>query len=210
MHRISIVVLIVIGVLISACSGGGASSSPARRSTITPRPLAAAASPTPTLPAPTATQSTAGLSTPDAQNQVMSYADMTATAECEEEGVVMAYVLFGTPTPTYTPIGALPSATPPAGDAASGQVLFHGEAACFSCHSTMPAEWLVGPSLSGISSRASTRVEGWSAQDYLRVIIRDPDRITPSAIPGIMPRTYSQTLSTRDIEDIVAYLMTLN
>jgi nitric oxide reductase subunit C len=140
---------------------------------------------------------------------MMSFADMTATAECEEEGVVMSYFLFGTPTPTYTPVGGLPSPTPELGDALNGQALFNTDAACFSCHSVNPAEWLVGPSLSGIPKRAGERIENLSARDYLRLIIRDPSRITPSSIPGIMPTTYAQTLTDQQIEDIVAYLMTL-
>lgn len=210
MRRVIFLSLIFAALTMSACSGsGGGSSSPVPRRTIARTVESPTPSPSPAVTATPTAQSIAQVSTPQGQTPVMSFADMTATAECEEEGVVMSYFLFGTPTPTPTPIGGLPSPTPQLGDATNGQTLFNTDAACFSCHSVNPAEWLVGPSLSGIPQRAGTRIEGLAARDYLRMIIRDPDRITPSLIPGIMPRTYAQTLTDKQIEDLVAYLMTL-
>lgn len=209
MRRVIFLSLIFAALSMSACSGGGGSSSPAPRRTVARAVESPSPSPSPTLTATPTAQSVALVSTPAGQNPSMSFADMTATAECEEEGVVMSYFLFGTPTPTATPIGGLPSPTPELGDAMNGQILFNTDAACFSCHSVNAGEWLVGPSLAGIPARAGERIAGLAAHDYLRMIIRDPDRITPSLIPGIMPRTYAQTLTDRQIEDLVAYLMTL-
>lgn len=143
----------------------------------------------------------------------LSPEDITATL-CAEGSAqpVMAWVLFGTPTRTATPPGGVaPSPTPPAGSVEDGKTLFNTTAACSTCHSTTPGEWLVGPSLAGIATRAGEKRAGLSAQDYLRGVIYSPDEnVIPQAIPGIMPRTYSSTLSQEQIEDIVAYLMTLN
>ncbi len=190
MRQVIVLSLSLIALSLAACSGtGGESRVSAPRRTIvrTVENLSPSPSATPT-PTPTA-QSVGVVSTPQAETPMMSFADMTATAECEEEGVVMSYFLFGTPTPTYTPVGGLPSPTPELGDPLNGQMLFNTDAACFSCHSVNPSEWLVGPSLSGIPKRAGERIENLSARDYLRLIIRDPNRITPSLIPGIMPTT---------------------
>lgn len=137
---------------------------------------------------------------------------MTATALCED-GIPepAAYLVFGSPTPPPTPVGGYtPSPTPLPGDADRGHVLFTGEAACAACHSTGDNTWTVGPSLMGIASRAGQRRANTSAQDYLRAVIRSPDEnISPSVMPGLMPRTYAATLTEAQIEDIVAYLMTL-
>jgi nitric oxide reductase subunit C len=104
-----------------------------------------------------------------------------------------------------------------------GQQLFkQPPASCFACHSTSPGVNLAGPSLAGIGLRSDTLVTQSSytgtaadAAGYLRESI-----LTPSAhiVPGtiysaggrsFMPDNYDETLRPEQIDQLVAYLMTL-
>jgi nitric oxide reductase subunit C len=109
-----------------------------------------------------------------------------------------------------------------AGPAERGRALFESKGACASCHSRTQGEVLVGPSLAGIAGTAARRTESAdyggsarSAADYLRESV-----ITPSAylVPGtrygaggvsFMPEHYAQLLQSAELDDLVAYLSTL-
>jgi len=81
-------------------------------------------------------------------------------------------------------------------------------AGCVTCHSTEPGVQLVGPSLAGIATTAAERVDGMSAEDYIRQSILEPNAYTVEGFPeGLMP-AYSD-LSPEQIDALVAYLMTL-
>jgi len=98
------------------------------------------------------------------------------------------------------------------GDAAAGETVYSQVAspACNTCHSLDPGVTLVGPSLANIGADAGTRVEGMSAEEYLRESIVEPDaHIVEGFTPGIMPSTYNTQLSEQQINDLVAYLLTL-
>jgi hypothetical protein len=69
---------------------------------------------------------------------------------------------------------------------------------------------LVGPSMAGIANRAGSQVSGQSAEDYLRESIVDPDAfVVDGFAAGLMTSTYGSALSEQQIEDLVAYMMTL-
>lgn len=155
-------------------------------------------------------------------------ADLTATAWCsvatsQAGSYVMIWDIFGTPTPTPTrAAAALPAAQPQptqtgqperpqsAGDPARGKAIFHGIGTCNACHLTGDDATLVGPSLRGIASRAGGRKPGQSAETYLRAVILNPDEnVVPGTTPGIMPRTFGKLLTAQQLDDLVAYLMTL-
>jgi nitric oxide reductase subunit C len=123
---------------------------------------------------------------------------------------------------------AAPVAQPPvatgAGDAAAGQALFsksvlNGNAGCVTCHSLEPGKALVGPSLAGIASRASSTVPGENAEQYIRQSIMDTNAFLakgcnaadPEApcVASIMPQDWPDKLSEQEINDLVAYLLTL-
>jgi cytochrome c len=105
------------------------------------------------------------------------------------------------------------------GDLASGQKLFSGELpladasapTCVTCHAVSPdAPESIGPNLSNIGNRAATRVPGQSAQDYLRSSIVDPDAYLANNFQeGIMYREYRRALTPQQLDDLVAYLLTL-
>lgn len=110
-----------------------------------------------------------------------------------------------------------PTPTVPIGDAANGEKLFKelvlgGSAAgCATCHSLEPGVVIIGPSQSDLADRAATRIEGMSAADYIRQSILEPDAyIVEGFTAGLMPQNFGEILSEDEIDDIVAYTLTLS
>jgi len=98
-----------------------------------------------------------------------------------------------------------------AGDPAAGEQVYHQMAspACDTCHSLEAGESLVGPSLNGIGAAAATRVDGMSAEEYLRQAIVEPNaHVAEGLSSNIMPATYGTQLSEQQINDLVAFLLT--
>lgn len=101
------------------------------------------------------------------------------------------------------------------GDASQGEELFNqtligSQPGCVTCHSLEPEKVLVGPSLAGIAARAGSRVSGQSAEEYLRESIQNTDAFTVEGFgAGVMPAALADELSEQQVEDLVAYLMTL-
>jgi nitric oxide reductase subunit C len=113
---------------------------------------------------------------------------------------------------------------PPAASAdpvALGEALFRrSPPACFSCHSLQENVILVGPSLSGLATRAATLVHSpdykgaaRTPQDYVRESIVNPHAYL---VPGptfsfggrsIMP-AFDTILKPEEIDQLVAYLVT--
>ncbi len=83
---------------------------------------------------------------------------------------------------------------------------------CGNCHYVRAAQGdLAGPNLSGIAERAATRVEGQTAEEYIRNSIVNP---TAYQVEGwssaAMPANYGALLSEEEIDSLVLYLLTLN
>lgn len=154
----------------------------------------------------------------------ISAAAQTATALCivptgERTVPVLMWEIWGTPTQTPTPVGYDISPTPTitatpaqveAGNVERGRIWFSKDASCSTCHDPERDVAVLGPSLKGIALRAGNKYPNMSAEAYLRGAILDPDGvITPLTKKGVMPILYSRRLSPQQIEDLVAYLMTL-
>lgn len=107
---------------------------------------------------------------------------------------------------------------------ALGEALFRSSPpACFTCHSTAPGVILAGPSMAGMATRAAEIVasdayEGsaTTAEEYVRESILEPHAYISEgpdffAVSGrsVMPDNYDETLTAEEIEQLVAYLMSL-
>ena len=104
-----------------------------------------------------------------------------------------------------------------------GEALFRSSPpACFTCHSVAPGVNLAGPTLAGISRSAADRVkspdyrgEATDAEGYLRESILHPSAyLVPGAIysaqgRSFMPDNFDTLLKPEQVDQLVAYLMTL-
>ena len=125
--------------------------------------------------------------------------------------------------PTPAPPGAAPpgGTQPVAAGAHPGQALFVGAGGCSACHTIDGvAQGILGPSLNGIGAAAANRIAGYSAADYIRESILEPDvyaagtadgldqdydgNLMLSTMAGILP-----ALSDEDIDNLVDYLLSL-
>lgn len=125
-------------------------------------------------------------------------------------GLVSVALLACSDTPTVQP-----------GDVERGRALFNqpvqgdrGEVqACARCHALKQGERSVtglGPSLYGLGARAGKTVPGQSAEVYLRTSIIEPDAYLAGHFQaGLMYRGYAKALTPQQIEDLVAYMLTL-
>jgi nitric oxide reductase subunit C len=105
-----------------------------------------------------------------------------------------------------------------------GRALFNGVGICASCHAVEPGITLVGPSLAGIARVAADRIRdahyhgtAQTAPDYLAESILNPSLFiapggayaSPQGI-SFMPDALAQTLTPEQVQDLVAYLLTLH
>ena len=111
-------------------------------------------------------------------------------------------------------LAACSSSTPVSGvSAEAGEALFRkavlgGAAGCATCHSIEAGAVLIGPSLAGIGSQADKRVEGISAEAYLKQSIVEPEAYLAAGFPGkVMPGTFGKNLNADEIDSLVAYLL---
>ena len=100
-----------------------------------------------------------------------------------------------------------------AGNAENGKAIFaqatHGaNPDCNTCHS-LDGSQLVGPTMQGVGTRAATRVQGQSAPEYIRTSIVDPNAyVVEGFAQGVMP-TYRDVIKDAELNDLVAYLVSL-
>ena len=107
------------------------------------------------------------------------------------------------------------------GDATRGKQIFEqgasGAPSCAGCHSLTPGKTTVGPSLAKIVADAAEDIAEHSytgkartVEEFFRESIVDPDAHVVEGFPkGVMYAGYGQQLTAQQIEDVVAYLMTL-
>ncbi|MBK8049519.1 MAG: cytochrome c [Anaerolineales bacterium] len=94
-----------------------------------------------------------------------------------------------------------------AADPTVGQTLAQTNA-CIGCHSMDPAVQQPGPSWYGVANHAVSRVPAESPALYLYESIMNPGAfLVPSYPDGIMPKTFSESLSVQDQANLVAYLL---
>jgi cytochrome c2 len=97
------------------------------------------------------------------------------------------------------------------GDAEAGRSVYETGGSslipCASCH-TLDGTALIGPSLQGIAGVAGTRVPGQSAVEYLRASIVRPSAYVVEGYDDLMTKTYGDTLSEQEINDLIAFMLT--
>jgi mono/diheme cytochrome c family protein len=77
-------------------------------------------------------------------------------------------------------------------------------AQCASCHGAQEG---VGPSLADMKDVAASRVEGKSAEEYLRESILDPSAYVVPGYEDIMPKTFGEQLTVSDVDSLVQFIM---
>lgn len=113
---------------------------------------------------------------------------------------------------------------PSSGNVSTGDKLFHQATlgkdnvpGCATCHATEAGKVLLGPSLGGIATDAAgafkeSDYEGTAkdAAGWLREQIVNPNlEVVEGFQPNVMPQKYGTELSSQELDDIVAYLLTL-
>jgi len=98
------------------------------------------------------------------------------------------------PVPTLTP------------EQQQGQTVFNLR--CAQCHATVPDTIVIGPSLNGIATRAATRVEGYSAEEYIERSILIPDFYLVEGFADTMPTNFGKELTSEELSALVSYVMT--
>ena len=124
-------------------------------------------------------------------------------AESEEETTQAETAETGPERPGMTTPATQPPPPPaaPKGDAAAGKAVFSAQG-CGTCHTFAPASATgkVGPDL-------DTALKGKDAE-FVRESIVDPNKeITSGFQPNVMPQNFGQTLSPKQIDDLVAFLL---
>ncbi|MBL8161451.1 MAG: cytochrome c [Anaerolineae bacterium] len=103
----------------------------------------------------------------------------------------------------------------PRGDSAHGERIFreglNDAPPCMTCHQTAAnaTGFSLGPNLAGVAERAATRIDGMTADDYLRQSILDPHRYLVPGYRSIMYPQYATVFNDQDVLDIIAFLRTL-
>lgn len=110
-----------------------------------------------------------------------------------------------------SPVTATPVVS---GDPVKGAELFStfqpvAGIACSTCHRVDSEERLVGPGLLHISTRAGQRIAGESAPDYVRMSILEPSTYVVEDYPDVMPKNWGKVFSEDELNDLIAYMMTL-
>ena len=141
-----------------------------------------------------------------------------------EHHVEDSHAVVERPLPETLPEPADPADLAPAAPtsgavagASPGQTLFVGTAACASCHAIQGiAQGVLGPPLDGIASAAGNRIAGYSAEEYIRESIVEPDAYTAGTADGLS-QDYQEGLMTatmagiqltdEDVDALVEFLL---
>ncbi len=135
----------------------------------------------------------------------------TSTAQAQREAAAATQAAAQTAEPAAPTQAA-------AGDPERGQVLFNtmrAEAgfACATCHRVDSEDRLIGPGLLGVGAWAAANITGQTPAEYLHQSIVSPNAYIVEGNPpypeSLMPQIYADLFTPEQIDDLVAYLLTL-
>jgi mono/diheme cytochrome c family protein len=106
---------------------------------------------------------------------------------------------------------------PPSDDPLFAGRLVFVQLGCIACHTIEGVSvGVVGPDLTHVATNAAERVEGMSAEEYIRESILDPAVFIspdcpsgPCTEPTVMPLTFADQLTEEQLENLVMYLLSL-
>lgn len=81
---------------------------------------------------------------------------------------------------------------------------------CATCHSLEAGVRIIGPSLAGVAVAAATRMDGFSAREYLEMSILKPGFYLVEGYPDAMPAGLAKQLTSEQLNDLVEFLLTLD
>jgi mono/diheme cytochrome c family protein len=99
------------------------------------------------------------------------------------------------PTPTPDPM------------VVKGQQVFNSH--CATCHALVPNTIIIGPSLAGVATRAETRVQGMTADEYIQMSILRPGDYVVEGFNNVMIANFAKDLTSEDMNALVVFLLTL-
>ncbi len=134
-------------------------------------------------------------------DQIANIADYILNWERTAEGQESLDELLAIPGPVYgDPI-------------AQGSFVFQAQG-CAACHAIAGySTGAVGPELTNIATAAATRIDGYSAEEYIRESILDPEAFiapdcpTGPCAPGLMPADFSEKITPEALENLILFLM---
>jgi len=80
---------------------------------------------------------------------------------------------------------------------------------CAQCHALTPDTIVIGPSLAGVATRAATRIDGYTAEEYIEDSILHPKNYIVEGFTDTMPTNFGKDLTNDELKGVVAFLMTL-
>jgi len=123
------------------------------------------------------------------------------------------------PTPSGPTVGADITVSLPRGDAQRGKALAEGGLGCSGCHVLAPVgpAWIASGSEPGIGTRAGQRFlaadysgKATSAEQYLFESVVAPNAYIETGFQAnIMPLNFADRLSSQDMADLIAYMLSL-
>ncbi len=88
-----------------------------------------------------------------------------------------------------------------------GQAVFN--ARCATCHALVPDTIIIGPSLYGVATRAETRVEGQSAEEYITMSVLRPGDYVVEGFNNVMITNLAKEVTSEEMNALIAFLLTL-
>lgn len=115
------------------------------------------------------------------------------------------------PTPAGSNLPTAAGTLDPTGAAERGRTVFNGVGQCATCHTIDGRDRATGPGLKGIAALVAERYPDREIVAFLHESIVAPDAVIFEGWPaGLMPKNYAAILTTQQIDDLVAYMRTLN